>query len=130
MDSAQFLQAMSEKYGKFDLLWVIEDACAEFRAGRGQIALVGIKTDGWQYEPNVVFFPWASKRNILRANVAFFHMVTHSKAIGLCVVKCGNAHQNLFNHAKQYVGMFYNKIPHGYPNGPQHVYTIRGKRHG
>jgi len=83
----EFLQDMTKHFGSFNLLWIIEDENSQFKSGRGQISLVGIRTDGWVFEPMIYFFRWATEENILRAMVAFFHMLRYQKDVGVCMVR-------------------------------------------
>lgn len=125
----QFVPAIAKLLGGFSLLWVIEDEHKGFKAGRGLIGIVGIKTDGWAYMPEVRFFGWATKRNILRATVAFFQLVRHQKDVGVCEVRTTRKDFAYMKHIEKY-GLLYvrGKIPKGSPKGDVFIFSIEGKK--
>lgn len=108
---------------------MVEDDTKSLKAGRGQVGLVCLKTDGWAFEPHAHFFSWATKRNKLRAAVAFFHMVRNSRVVGACVVRTIKKDFAYMKHMEKY-GLLYvrGKIPFGSPNGHIWVFSIEGKR--
>lgn len=116
---------MAEKFGSFDLLWVIEDDNKQFKAGRGLVALIGIKTDGWQFLPTAYFFQWATALNRLRSYVGFLQMVRYSTDIGVCRVE--TAHD--LDRLKKYGVLFFRgRVPFGTQDGDLRIYSIGGKR--
>ena len=125
LDQAQFLVAISEKFGDFNLLWMIEDDSKSFKAGRGLVAIIGIKTDGWQFMPSVHFFKWATPKNVLRSYVGFLQMVRYSKDIGVCRIESKDSLDRLKKYGVLY---FRGRIPNGTPSGDLMIYSIAGKR--
>lgn len=125
----EFLLEVAKRYGKFTLLWIVEDDSRHFKAGRGQIAIVGVNTDGWSFEPQVLFFRWATPRNILRACVAFFQMIRHQKDVGVCVVKVLRKDMRLLKRMEKY-GVLYlrGRVPCGHPKGDLWLFSIDGKK--
>lgn len=108
-------------------LLLAEDFNSAYKESKGPIAFASILGDGWRIEPHVEFFPWASRRNILRSSVGFFQMVRYKK-IGVCIVKSLNNSTKLFDKCKEYGVLFYvGKIVNGDPRGDEYVYSIRGK---
>lgn len=125
----QFLLEIGKQYGAFPLVWIVEDESRHFRAGRGQIALVAIRTDGWTYEPHATFFPWARKRNVLRACVSFFQMVRYQKDIGCCLVRCDKEQSRFVNHMQKFGVLFpRGRIPFGNAKGDVWIFSINGKK--
>lgn len=124
----EFIAALAKSYAHYPLVWIVEDDCRQFKSGRGPIALVGVKTDGWAYEPFPVFFPWARKRNVLRAAVNFFHMMWSKKEVGVCIVKTTDQ-ERFLSHMKKY-GVLYQRgrVPNGTPNGDLWIFSISGKK--
>lgn len=116
------------KQGEF---YVVDDSNNEYD-GRGVVALIAVLNQGWKIEPHVEFFPWASKRNILRTCVAFFQMVRSSRKIGVCVVKSLKESVNLFNHCQKYFppGILWRvgRIPNGDIRGDEYLYSIKGRK--
>lgn len=129
LSQEQFLVAVAQKFGGFPLLWIVEDEHRGFKAGRGPVGLVGLKTDGWVYEPRVLFFRWAKKRNILRASVSFFHMMRSRKDVGCCLVRVLKKDFSFMKHLEKY-GVLYlrGKIPNGSPQGHLFVFSIDGEK--
>ena len=120
---------MSKRFGSFDLLWVIEDDSKGFKAGRGQIGLVGIKTDGWTYEPSAFFYKWATPKNILRSLVGFFQMIRYQKDVGVCIIKSNTKDFKMLARLKNYGVLFLRgRIPSGSQTGDVFLFSIQGKK--
>jgi hypothetical protein len=113
----------------FNPVLVVEDDSKAFKSGRGLVALIGIKTDGWVYEPQVFFFRWARKRNMLRAAVAFFQMIRHERDVGCCLVRTIKKDFSYMKHMEKY-GVLYlrGKVPNGNSKGDVFVFSIDGKK--
>ena len=108
-------------------LLLSEDFNSAYKSERGPVALISVSGDGWKIEPHVEFFPWSTKRNVLRTAVAFFQMVRYQK-IGVCIVKALNGSTILFDKCKEYGVLFYvGKIVNGDPRGDEYIYSIRGR---
>jgi len=122
----QFLIAMAKQFGSFHLLWVIEDDNKNFRNGRGLVALIGIKTDGWTYIPSIFFFQWATVKNRLRSFVGFLQMVRYQKDVGVCRIE--SLDDKLHRLKKYGVLYFRGRIPGGSPQGDLFLYSINGKK--
>lgn len=106
----------------------MEDEHKGFKSGRGPVAIVGILTNGWMYEPTIVFFKWADKRNKLRCAVALFQRM-RSKSVGVCVVSVTRKDFAYMKHMKKY-GVLYlrGKIPNGSPEGHLFMFSIDGEK--
>jgi len=125
----QFLGAMAEKFGGFDLLWVVEDDSKSFKSGRGLIAISGIKTDGWCFEPTAYFFKWATPKNVLRALVGFFQMMRYQKDVGVCKVTVNKKDARMLYRLKNYGVLFpRGRVPMGNPSGDEFIFSIQGDR--
>ena len=124
-----FLLEIAKKFGGFNLLWMIEDDSRHFKSGRGQIAIVGIETDGWEFRPFAKFFIWATPRNVLRACVAFFQMIRHQKDVGVCLLEVLRKDMGLLKRMEKY-GVLYlrGRIPCGHPKGDLWIFSIDGKK--
>ena len=126
LEQVEFAQEV-EKITQTHELWLAEDDNGSYQSGKGPVALVSIIGDGWRIEPHTEFFPWTSKKNILRSSVAFFQMVRYKK-IGVCVVKSLKVSTALFNKCKEYGVLFYvGEIINGDPRGDEYIYSVRGK---
>lgn len=107
--------------------FVVEDDSVKFKTKRGPVALVCVAGDGWRYEPVIIFFKWASKRNMLRVSVSFFHKSSLSSKVGVCVVRWGKS--VLLDHLKKYGVLFpRGKIPMGTAMGDEHIYSVLGRK--
>lgn len=129
LEQEKFLLEMARRFQIFQHVWIVEDDSPHFKKGRGPLAIVGIKTDGWIYEPFPIFFPWARKKNVLRVTVNFFNMMWSKKEVGVCLVKTGKEHAGFLGHMKKY-GVLYQRgrIPFGSPKGDIWVFSINGKK--
>ena len=128
LSQQEFAVEIAKRFGAYELLWIVEDDNANFRAGRGQVALVAIKADGWTFEPSAVVFKWATPKNVLRALVAFFQMMRYQKDVGVCVVKALERDFKTLNRMKAYgVLYFRGRIPAGSRDGDVFVFSINGK---
>lgn len=107
---------------------IVEDDSKAFESGRGPVAVVGIRSDGWTVEPHVDFFEWAAPRTMLRVVVAFMQMVRYSKDVGVCVVKCLKTSKSLFKHVSDDYGVLHpvGMIPKGSPRGDVLLYSVWG----
>lgn len=108
---------------------MVEDDSRSYSSGRGPVAFIGIRSDGWRVEPHVDYFKWATKRNILRTTVGFLQFIRYHKQVGVCVVRCLSPHVNLFKRASAYVvlsGPF--RIVNGTPRGDEYMFTVAGKK--
>jgi len=109
-------------------LYVADDFNDEYEK-KGPVGVITVDTDGWKVEPHVDFFPWATKRNILRVSVGFFQMIRYQK-IGVCVVHALKESKNLFDHCIPYGVLHYSgAIFGGDPRGDDYLYSVRGKKH-
>ena len=129
MSQEQFLVAMAEQFGAFNLLWVIEDDNHNYKAKRGLIGIVGIKTDGWAYEPSIHFFQWATAKNKLRSLVGFFQMCRYQKDIGVCRLEAKESEAKDMLRLRKY-GVLYprGRIPKGHKDGDLLMFSISGQR--
>lgn len=129
LDQTQFLVAMAEKFGAFSLLWIIEDANSNFKSGRGQVAIVGVRTDGWAYEPKAWFFKWATARNRVKSAVGFLQMMRHQKEVGVCRVEVLDSEAKKLRKLEKY-GVLYprGRVPFGNSEGDSYLFSIQGKK--
>lgn len=108
---------------------IAEDVSNEYESGKGPIAFIGIKSDGWRYEPHVDYFAWATPRNKLRVTVSFLQFMRYHKEVGVCVVRSLAPHVNLFKRASKYTLLNYlGKIFKGTPRGDEYVFSVAGKK--
>jgi hypothetical protein len=125
----EFVLEIAKRFRQYPLVWIVEDETKAFKAGRGQVALIAIKTDGWVYEPTVHFFKWATRKNILRAAVGFFQMVRHQKDVGCCLVRTIKKDFHFMKHMEKYGVLFLRgRVPNGSPRGDVFVFSIDGKK--
>lgn len=129
-EQSDFVERMIEASRKIPF-YVVEDRNSEFD-DKGLVALIASREDGWRIEPHVEFFPWATKRNVLRTCISFFQMARYSRKIGVCVVKSLKDHSGLFDRCTKYfppnVFIRVGKIPMGDVRGDEYLYSIRGRK--
>lgn len=111
-----------------DLL-IAEDKSDYYQNGFGPIALIGVHSDGWRFMPHVSYFPWATKKNILKITVAFLQMIRYKKQVGVCVVRSMESTANLFHHCRKFGVLHYvGVIPGGDPRGDEYIFSVKGKK--
>lgn len=126
LDQAQFVAEMQARLGAFEN-FIVDDDSAKFKAGRGPVALICVSSDGWRYEPVIAYFKWATKRNMLRVAVSFFHKSALSSKVGVCVIRWGKS--VLLDHLKNYGVLFpRGRIPMGSANGDEYIYSVLGRK--
>jgi len=102
LSQEEFVDALLHHLSIFDSLFIAEDKSTAYESGRGPVAIWGVKTDAALIKPEVMFFKWASKRNILRVMVSFFQMVRYSKDVGVCVFIATKASRNMYMKMRDY----------------------------
>ena len=130
MGKDMFYEWLLESLSKHSSTLVVEDYNRRFKEKRGIVCVISIDSEGCRIEPKAQFFKWATKSNILRANVRFFNWVRYSKQVGVCVVRCFADTVGLFHHVKNYGVIYYvGKIVGGDPQGrgDEFVFSTRGK---
>ena len=103
--------------------WVIDDDNKSFSSGRGPVALIGANIIGLIIEPRALFFKWASRRNILRASIAYLNMIRHSKKTGIVLVRTERNHMTLPDHLKRYDMLYF--IGKSAEN--EYLFSVRGR---
>lgn len=102
LSQEDFADVLLHELSVFDSLFIAEDNSSAYESGRGPVAIWGVKTDAALIKPEVMFFKWASKRNILRVMVSFFQMVRYSKDVGVCVFIATKASRNMYMKMRDY----------------------------
>ncbi len=128
--NAQSLRSQIEDYARrgYDLS-VVEDENSNFRAGRGLVAMIVTKFDGWRIEPELFKFPWATKFNVVRGLVAFLLEMKRSRFIGVCRVECKESSKQFMERLTELKLLFRcGYIPNGYPDSALWSYNIAGKK--
>lgn len=126
LSQEQFANHVRNVMGRFEN-FVVDDDNIRFKARRGPVALICVSSDGWRYEPVLMFFKWATKKNILRVSVSFFHKTALSSKVGVCVVRWGKS--ILLDHMKKYGVLFpRGRIPMGSKNGDEYTYSVLGRK--
>jgi len=119
----QFVTEIENGVSGFSQAWIVDDKNKNFSSGRGQIALVGTTAAGMIIELKLMFFKWATKRNILRGSAAFINMLRHSKKTGIVLVRTQKDKMNLPDHLKGYDLLFYL----GQSGENEYLYSARGR---
>ena len=109
--------------------WIIEDSNAQFNDKYGAIAMVCAVYNGWELEPHVNFFSWATPRNKLRAMVSFLQMMRYDKEVGIVNANSLEETKNFFHHVVKYGVLKYAaKVPNGDSRGDRYMFYIRGRK--
>lgn len=83
----EFVQHVERTAAPGVTLWLIEDDNAEYRSGRGPIALVMTQHTELTVSPAPIFFAWATPKNKLRAGVGFLSNLRGSQKVGLVLAR-------------------------------------------
>ena len=102
IEQDKFADVMIEIISQYDSAWVVDDRNDVYPSGRGPVAVILVKSDGFIIRPIVDYFKWATRRNMLRATVAFFNWVRYSKDVSLCVFSALAEDKNLFWKMRDY----------------------------
>ena len=125
----EFATNMLNETTPYSKKWLIEDKNSQFGGGYGPVGMVCAFYNGWELEPHLEVFSWATKRNILRVAVSFFQMMRYDKEVGIVNVHSLKDTTGFFNHVEKYgVLKFAAKIPDGDKRGDKYVYYIRGRK--
>ena len=129
-DMAGFAKSMIAIAASLHEVAIIEDDNRSFQSGRGPVAIIGIRSDGWRYEPHIDYFKWATRRNILRATIQFLQMARYSKEVGVVILRSLKETSSLFMHAAKDYGVlnFVGRIPHGTARGDEYLFSTMGRK--
>lgn len=130
MEMPDFAKAMIAIALTLHEMAIVEDDNKSFQSGRGPVAIIGIRSDGWRHEPHVDYFKWATKRNILRVTIQFLQMARYSKEVGVLIVRSLKDTSGLFMRAAKDYGVlnFVGRVPHGTPRGDEYLFSTMGKK--
>ena len=131
VEQDEFAELMTHEIQPYTKKWIVEDDNSKFNSGYGPIGMIVAVYNGWELEPHLEVFSWATKRNILRLTVSFFQMMRYDKEVGIVNVYSLKETTGLFNHIQKYGVLKYAaKIPDGDVGGDRYIYYIRGRKHG
>lgn len=102
VEQDKFADVMLDVISQYDSAWIVEDRNDAYPAKRGPIGVILVKSDGFIIRPDVDYFKWASKRNILRTTVAFFNWIKYSKDVSLCVFDSTPESKSLYWKMRDY----------------------------
>lgn len=128
-DESEFVSRVVPMLRNFHSAWIVEDASGAYSSGRGPVAVVCVRTDGWRIEPSFTFFKWITLRGALRVIVAFLQMVKYARDVGVCVIRCGKAERKLWERMQKYGVLFAaGRIRNGLPEGDEFLFAVNGRR--
>jgi hypothetical protein len=129
MSREEFMTSVSSSLESFPRIYIAEDANAQFSGGVGPIGIFVANYDGWNLEPHVEFFPWATSRNRVKAVVSFLIFQRFQKEVGCIQIHASVKFREFFKRLKKYVPIRVGgKIEGGRPDGADYIFYIRGKR--
>ena len=110
-------------------MFLLEDLNKAYNES-GPIGLVWAFSDGWEVEPYVIFFDWATNRNKLASSVSFFQWIRFKRALGLCKVEALEDSVPLFRKCIDYGVLKYSgRLRAIDPRGTLYFYYIKGKNY-
>ena len=128
-DSDAFNRFVEPFLAGADKVFMLEDTNAEFANGSGPVGIVLANYDGWALVPHVVWFDWATARNILRCTVGFLQAMRYAQGTG--IIKINSSHENnaWFKWLKRYIPIYLaGRIPHGREDGDEYIFYLRGRQ--
>ncbi len=108
----EFAEKIVAHFSLFDSIFMVEDANPAFN-GRGAVAVILVTADRDMVRPDIDYFKWATRRNVLRTTVAFFQWIRYSKDVGLCVFGSTAKSRKLYERMREY-GIMVWHIGNGY----------------
>lgn len=118
-----FVENIEQSMKNYQHSWLVDDDSSAFASKRGPVALIGANTLGLIVEPTVVFFKWATRRNMIRVSVAYLNMIRHSKKTGVVIVRTEKSKMVLPDHLKRYDMLFFV----GKASESEYLYSVRGR---
>jgi len=129
MGQDEFYAHISSELEKFAKIYIAEDTNAQFKDGVGPVGIFVANFDGWNLEPHVEFFPWATNRNKVKAVVGFLVFQRFQKDIGCIRIHASEKFRSFFSRMKKYIPIRVGgKIAGGRPEGADYIFYVRGKR--
>ncbi len=124
-----FSREMEPELARADKLYVLEDTNKEFSTKNGPVGMVLANYDGWSLAPHVIWFPWASPRNILRCSVGFLQSMRYTHEVGCIKIFATASNAPWFKWLKRYVAIsLAGRIPSGRPDGEEFIFYLRGRK--
>ncbi len=111
-DQNEFAEKMVSHLSLFDSIFIVEDQNPAYK-GRGAVAVILVCADRAIVRPDIDYFKWATRRNVLRTTVAFFQWIRYSKDVGLCVFGSTQKSRKLYERMREY-GIMVWHIGNGY----------------
>ena len=125
IDETEFVSKLGEVGAE---ILVIEDDNKQYK-NKGPIGIILIYGDDWKIEPHASFFPWATKKNILRSAVAFFQWARNTRKVGCVLAFVLPEGKNLYDRVCKYGVLHYvGKIVNGDPRGDEYLYSVKGSK--
>lgn len=124
-----FSEYILDEAAQYPKRWVIEDKNSNFKDGYGPVGLLMAVYNGWEMEPHIEHFPWATTKNKLRSVVSFLQMMRYDKDVGIVNVYAVGKEKRFFKHITKYGVLNYAaRIPHGDEKGDRHIFWVRGRK--
>ncbi len=131
LNPEEFTEAYEPWLASFEKMAMLEDQNQEFLDRAGPVGLVTANFDGWVLEPHVHWFPWCTKRNILRCSVAYLALMAYSRKIGCIRIHSDSETSAYFERLSRYLPITRcGLIPHGRPDGEETIFAMKGKKVG
>lgn len=131
MGQEEFKEWVSSHLEDYARVYIVEDENHKFAEKRGPIGFFATYYDGWNIEPHVEFFPWATAKNKVKSIVGFLMYQRFQPDIGCIRIHSSDENRNLFKRLSKYVPIRVGgKIAGGRPDGADHIFYVRGKKHG
>lgn len=129
LNQDEFAKYILDLASSYNAGWMIEDKNKQYNDGYGAIAFIFAASNGWEIEPHVEVFSWATPRNVLRGAVSYLQMMRYSKDVGIVNIYSLLKTKSLFDQLLKYgVARYIGRVPHGDLRGDRYIYYTRGKK--
>ncbi len=107
LEQWEFIQELERIYFSSSNVLILEDFNDIQPGKRAPVAvLTEHVSEGWQLEPHIDYFAWATPRNKLRCVVNYLRHARQMEGIGVCLVKCLRKDMPLFERVREYNVLF------------------------
>lgn len=106
LEQSEFALAIQHQLSNYDKVWLVEDSNKAYSSGAGPVGIIGTTTTDLSIEAVGKPFAWATKRNVIRGQVAFLNMVKHSKKCGVLFMRADEKSYRLFKAMQTYDLLF------------------------
>lgn len=128
MDQHEFTDEMLTYIAGKYAAWMVEDTNTQYGDGYGPVGMVVASFNGWEMEPHLFPFPWATAKNRMKTVVGFMMKARYEKGVGVLNLYAREHDMEFFSKiGKKYGVMYYvGKVPKGLYGDNKYYFYGRG----